>query len=385
MTQKIARPGNIEIKQVQTKADKMAFLRVPFTVFANDDNWVPQLFFERLEHLDPKKNPYFDHAEVAFWIALIDGKPVGRISAQICSIHQQRYNSKTGQFGFLDAIDDEAVFSQLLSTASNWLHQRGMKQIQGPFSLSINDEIGLLIDGFDTPPSLMMAHSLPYYAKHLENLGFAKAKDVLAYDYDLQASDFSKADRVLKRIGRTPGLTVRTINKKNLAQDLAIIIDIFNEAWSDNWGYVPMTQGEIDAFSKNLKMLVKDGYVTIASLDGEPQAMAVTLPNLNDAITDLDGKLLAFGWLKVLWRIIIRPPKSVRLLLMGVRKKHQNSAQGAALAFIMINKLREYHHARGTQRCEMSWILEDNTRMRHMLEVMGAKAYKTYRIYERPL
>jgi len=377
--------STIEIRPVVTKADQLVFLRVPFTVFADDKNWVPQLFVERLEHLDPKKNPFFDHAEAAFWTAFQNGDPVGRISAQICSIHQQHYPEKIGQFGFLDAIDDEAIFDELLKTAADWLSQRGQKHMQGPFSLSINDEVGLLIDGFDTPPSLMMGHALPYYADHLERLGFAKAKDVLAYDYDLVTGDFSRAAPLIERIKKTSSLSVRTINKKNLNHDLAIIIDIFKEAWSDNWGYVPMTKPEIEALGKNLKMLVREGYVTIASLDGEPQAMAVTLPNLNDAITDLNGKILPLGWLKIIWRIIIRPPKSVRLLLMGVRKKHQNTTKGAALAFIMINELRQYHHGRGTQRCEMSWVLEDNTPMRHMLEAMGANPYKTYRIYERAL
>jgi len=375
----------IEIRQVHEQADLMAFLQVPFTVFAGDKNWVPQLFLERLEHLDPKKNPYFDHAEAAFWIALVKGRPVGRISAQICRLHQQAYPEKIGQFGFLDAIDDEAVFAELLATAAQWLRQRNMQQMQGPFSLSINDEVGLLIDGFDTPPSLMMGHAMPYYARHMEGLGFAKAKDVLAYDYNLVTGDFSAATPLIKRIKKTPGLSVRPLDKKNLDRDLEIIIDIFSDAWSENWGYVAMTQAEINALGKNLKMLVKEGYVTIASLDGVPQAMAVTLPNLNAAISDLGGRVLPFGWLKIIWRIILKPPKSVRLLLMGVRKKHQNTTKGAALAFIMINELRQYHHGRGTQSCEMSWVLEDNTAMRHMLEAMGARPYKTYRIYERAL
>jgi len=375
----------VEIRQVKTKADKLDFLNVPFTVFANDKNWVPQLFLERLEHLDPKKNPYFDHAEASFWIAMKQGKPVGRISAQVCKIHQKQYPQKIGQFGFLDAIDDETVFAELLATASKWLKQRGLISIQGPFSLSINDEMGLLVDGFDTPPSLMMGHAMPYYAQHLEKLGFTKAKDVFAYDYSFITGDFSAAEPLINRVKKMSNLSVRTIDKKNLERDLAIIIDIFSDAWSQNWGYVPMTQGEIDALGKNLKLLVKEGYVSIASLDGEPQAMAVTLPNLNEAIRDLNGRLLPFGWLKIIWRIMIRPPKSVRLLLMGVRKKYQNTTKGAALAFSMINELRQYHHGRGTQRCEMSWVLEDNTSMRHMLEAMGAKAYKTYRIYEREI
>ncbi len=377
--------AGVEIRQVVTKADKMAFLRVPFRVFAGDKNWVPQLFLERLEHLDPKKNPFFDHAEVAFWVAFRAGEPVGRISAQICSIHQRQYPTKTGQFGFLDAIDDETVFNQLLSVAANWLQSRGMKHIQGPFSLSINDEAGLLVDGFDTPPSLMMGHARPYYAKHLERLGYFKVKDLIAYDYSFATGDFTVIERLTKRMKKTANLSVRPLDKKNLDRDLAIIIDIFADAWSENWGYVPMTQAEIDMLGKNLKMLVKEGYVAIASIDGEPQAMGVTLPNLNDAIYDLNGKVFPFGWLKIIWRIIIRPPKSVRLLLMGVRKRYHNTTRGTALAVSMINELRHYHHGRGTQNCEMSWVLEDNKAMRHMIEFLGAKSYKTYRIYERAI
>ncbi len=229
----------IEIRPVVTRADKLVFLRVPFTVFADDKNWVPQLFLERLEHLDAKKNPFFDHAEAAFWVAFKAGEPVGRISAQICSLHQKQFPEKIGQFGFLDAIDDDAVFDELLTTAAKWLQQRGMKHIQGPFSLSINDEVGLLVDGFNTPPSLMMGHAKPYYADHLERLGYIKAKDLLAYDYSFVTGDYSIMEPFVKRLKKTSGLDIRSIDKKNLTHDLAIIIDIFTDAWSENWGYVP--------------------------------------------------------------------------------------------------------------------------------------------------
>lgn len=375
----------ITVRPVSGKADLKAFLDVPFGLYQKDPNWVAPLYVERFEHFDPKKNPYFQHADVALFLAFKSDKPVGRISAQICRLRSQRYQDGAGQFGFLEAENDPAVFAALTGAAADWLKQRGMKTMQGPFNFSINDEMGLLIDGFDTPPSMMMAHALPHYAERLEQLGFAKAKDVIAYDYE----DTGELPRTLKvahaRALANPDITVRPLDKKKLMQELEIIVSISNDAWSENWGFVPWTQEEMTALGNNLKMLVTGDYIAIAEYKGKPAAMAVSLPNINDWIQGLGGKLLPFGWASLAWNLLARPPRSVRMPLMGLRKEFHGSTLGGVLAMATLARVRSYHVSRGTMKGELSWILEDNTRMRHIIETFGGRPYKTYRIYERPI
>ncbi len=375
----------IEIVPVDGKADKDAFIKVPFALYRDDPHWVPPLLIERHEHLDEKKNPYFEHAEVAMWIARRGGRNVGRISAQICSLHNERYQDSSGQFGFIEAVDDAEVFSALLSTAEAWLAERGVKTVRGPFSFSVNDELGLLCDGFDTPPYFMMPHTPPYYLTQVEAQGYAKAKELIAYEYLPSTKLPNNMDAIIKRALQSGDLVIRSMRRANLEEELNTILEIFNDAWSDNWGFVPMTSKELSALGANLKMLVKDEYIAIAEIKGEPAAMAVTLPNINDWIKDLNGRLLPFGWAKLIWRLKARHPRSVRLPLMGVRKKFQTGMTGAAASLGVINAIRVYHESQGTTHAELSWILEDNTAMRKMIETIGAVGYKTYRIYEKEL
>ncbi|MGI9463188.1 MAG: dATP pyrophosphohydrolase [Aestuariivirgaceae bacterium] len=377
--------ANIEINQVHDDRAIQDFLDVPRSIYHDDPNWIAPLDLERREHLSRKHNPYFEHAEAQLFTASIAGRLVGRISAQIDQLRLDKYQDACGQFGFLEAIDEPALFAKLLTSAEGWLRQRGMTHVKGTFSFSINEETGLLVDGFERPPSVMMGHAKPYYGPQLERLGYAKARDVIAYDYD-GLSPLPRSMRAMVDKATASGeMSVRAISKKQLARDLDIIIDIFNDAWSDNWEFVPMTTAEINALGKNLKMLVSEGYIAIASWQGEPAAMAITLPDINDWIRDLDGKLLPAGWAKLLWRMFARPPKAVRMPLMGVRKTYQSSPVGAALALGVIDAVRDYHVGRGTTRAELSWILEDNTAMCRMIEALGASPYKTYRVYERAI
>ena len=375
----------ISVRPVGGKADLKAFLDLPFGLYRQDPNWVAPLYLERLEHLDPGKNPYFRHAEVALFLAFRGERLVGRISAQSCRLRAERFADGTGQFGFLEAEDDPAVFAALFEAASSWLKARGMSRMQGPFNFSINDEIGLLIEGFDSPPSMMMGHALPYYATRLEELGFTKAKDVIAYDFE----DPGEIPRTLKaaydRALANPDIEVRPLDKKRLMRELEIIVAIANDAWSENWGFVPWTQEEMTALGNNLKLLVTGDYIAIAEYKGEPAAMAVSLPNINDWIRGLDGRLLPFGWAKLAWNLMGRPPRSVRMPLMGVRKAFHGTAMGGVLGMAALARVRSYHVSRGTMRGELSWILEDNKRMRRMIETFGGRAYKTYRIYERAI
>ena len=376
---------DIAVRTADTKTDKLAFLQVPFAIYRGDPNWVAPLFLERLEHLDPGKNPYFAHAEAQLFIAERGGLPVGRISAQIDRLRLERHRDATGQFGFLEAPDDPAVFAALFRAATDWLKSRGMQRVQGPFSFSINDETGLLVEGFDTPPSMMMGHAPRYYGPRVEDQGFAKAKDMIAYDYD-GALELPRAMRAtFDKAMASSDIVVRPLDKRNLARDLDIVISIFNDAWSENWGFVPFTQEEIRALGKNLKMLVRGEYVAIALYRGEPAAMAVSLPNINEWIVGLEGRLLPFGWARLAWHLLARPPASVRMPLMGVVKKHHGTLVGSALALGVIDTVRRFHLSRGTRRAELSWILEDNLPMRRMIEALGARPYKTYRIYEKAL
>jgi hypothetical protein len=375
---------SLAVRPADGASDLAKFLAVPFPIYAGDPNWVAPLFLERKEHLDPRKNPYFAHADVQLFLAERDGKPVGRISAQIDRLRLEKHRDNTGQFGFLEAPDDREVFAALLGAAERWLAERGMKRVQGPFSFSINDETGLLIHGFDRPPSMMMGHARPYYAIHLDALGYRKAKDVIAYDYDARNPLPRSMAAIVEKAKRSANLVIRPFSKNNLARDLAIVIDIFNDAWSDNWGFTPMTKEEVTALGKNLKMLVNDGYIAIAELSGEPAAMAVSLPDINRWIAGLNGKLLPFGWLKVM-RHLFRPPEAARIPLMGVKKIHHGTPMSAALALGVIDAIRAYHSGRGTYRAELSWILEDNWPMRRIIESLGAVAYKTYRVYEKDL
>lgn len=375
----------VTIREVRSRADRIAFLKVPFALYRNDPNWVPQLFFERMEHLSEKKNPYFDHAEAQLFIAERQGRAVGRISAQIDRLHLERYNDATGQFGFLEAEDDPQVFAALFAAAENWLRARGIRRVQGPFSFSINDEVGLLIDGFDTPPNIMMGHALPYYRQRVEEQGFTKAKDVIAYYYDAHAKLPPVVEKVFTRAMASPDISVRPIDMKNLKRDLAIIMDIFNDAWSDNWNFVPFTQRELEALGTNLKMLVRPEYVSIVNYKGEPAAMAVTLPNLNEWIAGLNGRLLPFGWARLLREVIRKRPRTGRMPLMGVRKKYQSGLLGSSLAIAAIKTVNDYHYGRGTRAGEVGWVLEDNTAMRHIIETLDSKPYKTYRVFEKAL
>jgi len=377
--------AKITVRPVQNNKDKITFLKVPFPIYQNDKNWVAPLFFERMEHLSEKKNPYFEHAKAQLFIAEKDGKPVGRISAQIDDLHIARYNDATGQFGFLEAVDDPEVFAALFKTAEAWLKERGMKQVRGPFSFSINDESGLLIDGFDTMPNLMMGHSAGYYAKRVEEQGYRKSKDLLAYEFDSREGLTPTLRKMVKRMVASGGITIRALNKKKMADDMATMMTIFNDAWSDNWNFVPFTAREVKFMGDNFKMLLDAKAVYIAYVKGEPAAFIVAAPNINEWFQGLDGKLLPFGWAKVAKGLITGRTKSVRVPLMGVLKKYQDGPIGAGLALAVIQASSDHVISRGVTHGEFSWILEDNTRIRHILESMGSRVYKTYRVYEKKL
>ncbi|WP_092678053.1 N-acetyltransferase [Rosenbergiella nectarea] len=373
----------ISIEKVASKQDLKAFINFPSTLFVGDENWIDPLFVERVEHLS-KKNPASDHVVWQAWLAKRGAEVVGRITAQIDSLHRELYGPNTGHFGMIDAIDDEEVFAALFKTAEEWLISQGAHQITGPFSLNINQESGLLVDGFDTPPSALMAHGKPWYGKHIENLGYSKAIDLIAYwmkrtDLHFEPGLTKLMDNVRKRV------TIRPLNRKIFDQEMQILRNLFNLGWQDNWGFVPFTEHEFATMGQQLKYLVPDDMIYIAEIDGEPAAFIVGLPNINEAIDGLEGKLLPFGWAKVLWRLKVRGVRTARVPLMGVKKEYQFSRIGPIIALLLIEALREPFRRRNIDALEMSWILETNTGMRTILERIGAEPYKNYRLFEKKI
>ena len=358
------------------------FIRLPWSLYTSDPMWVPPLLLERRMHLSPK-NPYFEHAKFCSWVTYRDDKAVGRISAQIDQLHIDRYQDATGFFGMIEAEDDSRTFKILLDTAENWLRKQGMRRISGPFNLSINQELGLLVDGFDTPPAMMMGHARPYYADQIQNNGYQKEKDLLAYIVKTD-SELSKAVKTITAKVKNR-IRIRDLRKSQFVEELKLIRDIFNDAWSKNWNFVPFTNAEFEHLGKDLKMLADEKLVKFAEVDGEPAAFMVLLPNINEVIRDLNGRLLPFGWAKLLWRLKVKYPKSARIPLMGVRCRYHDSLMGAALAFGVIAAAREPAIKRGLKEVELSWVLEDNKGMRGIIEFLGGRVYKTYRIYSKDL
>ncbi len=379
------RRSTVAIQTVHDRADKKAFIGVTRRIYADDPHWVQPLTWERLGHLNAAKNPFLRPIEASYWLVLFDGEPVGRISAQVNRAHLARHDDATGHFGFLEAIDDEEVFDLLLETAATWLRLRGMARMMGPFSLSINDETGTLVNGFDTPPSMMMPHGRPYYDARLHEQGLAKAKDLIAYHIDMTVPLPAAATRLIERARRAGGLVVRPLDMRRYVDEIRLICAIFNDAWAENWGFIPFGDAEAHYLAHNIRPLVDGSWFAIAELDGEPAAMTVTLPNLNEAIADLDGRLLPFGWARLLWRLKVMGVKTGRMPLMGLKRRWHGTLKGTAAALGVIDAVRAAHAGRGVTGGELSWVLEDNAAIQRIIEAVGAVPYKTYRVYEKAL
>jgi hypothetical protein len=367
---------------VAGRADLAAFIELPWSLHTRGSAWVPPLRVERRLHLS-RHNPFFEHGISASWLAWRDRQPVGRITAQVDQLYRDRHGADAGQFGFLEAHDDPAVFAALLQVAETWLREQGSREITGPFNYSINQECGVLVEGFDTPPSVMMAHNPCWYGSRLEEQGYAHAKDLLAYWVEVKFAAPGAMQRLVNRYARR--VRLRVLDRARFAEELEVVRGIFNDAWSDNWGFVPWTSAEIADLGRSLRLFVPERYVQIADVDGEPTAFMVLLPNLNEILAGLDGRLWPLGWLKLLWRMRHHHFLTGRVPLMGVRKRFQNSALGIALAFLLIHSLRVEAVKDDMQGVEMSWILEDNNGMRSILDSIGSRAYKRYRIYRKRL
>ncbi|HEY0626578.1 MAG TPA: N-acetyltransferase [Allosphingosinicella sp.] len=380
----------VTIRPAVTAADRRAFVDLAWALYADDPNWVPPLKSEVHGLLDPKKNPWFEHAEAAFFLAERRGKPVGRISAQVDRLvleapPEQGMGPGTGQWGMFEAADEEAAAS-LIARAEQWLRDKGMTRAQGPFSLSIWDEPGLLVKGHDHAPTVMMGHHNPAYQAWVEAAGYKGVKDLVTYELDITYDPPPLVRRLLTSGGRDPSIVIRKVDKSKFDAEAAIILGILNDAWSDNWGFIPLTDAEIAYAGKKLKPIVFEDLIRIAEVDGEPVAFMITLPDLNELTRDLNGSLLPFGWAKLLWRLRKPKVRTMRVPLMGVVKRLQSSRLAGQLAFMMIERIRLASVANyGATRGEIGWILEDNSGMVAIADALVTNINKVYRVYEKPL
>ena len=374
--------SKVTVRPVMSYRDMSKFIDVPWHIYANDPLWVPPLRLERRFHFS-RFNPFFKHGEWQAWVAYQNGQPVGRISAQIDTLHRERYGADTGHFGLLECINDSEVFAALILNVEAWLASRQTRHVSGPFNLSINQECGILVDGFDTPPVIMMPHSPRWYGRLLEEQGYLPAKDLLAYKVRV---DFEIPRVMQVMINRfSSKIKLRTLQRNNFDEEMETLRDIFNDAWSDNWGFIPFTREEFAELGTSLRLLLPDEFIQIAEVDGKAAAFMVSLPNLNEVLIELNGNLFPFGWLKMIKKIRNQEIRTGRIPLMGVRKQFHNTPLGLALACLVIDAPRQAGIARGIEEVEMSWILEDNVAMRSILDSIGSEQYKRYRIYGKTL
>ena len=375
----------VTIRAVEDSADKAAFVELAYRLNRDDPNWVPPLRTEVHSLIDPRTNPWFEHAEARFFLAERGGELVGRISAQVDELVQVHMGQGTGQWGMFEAADAE-VAEALIHRAESWLRGRDMTRSMGPFSLSIWDEPGLLVKGHDHPPTVMMGHNKAEYQGWIEAQGYEKAKDLYTYDLDVTGEFPPIVRRIVSSGRKNASIRIRKVEKKRFEEEAALLLGILNDAWSDNWGFIPLTQNEIAYAGKKLKPVVFEELIRVAELDGEPVAFMLTLPDLNLLTRDLGGRLFPFGWAKLLWRLNAKKFRSGRVPLMGVVKRLQSSRLASQLAFMLIEEIRRSGTAQyGMTRGEIGWILEDNGPMISIAEAIGSDINRIYRIYEKAL
>jgi hypothetical protein len=379
--------GAVTLRQVTTAADRKRFVDLVWDVYRDDPHWVPPLKSEVLGLVTPGKNPWFEHAEAAFWLAERDGRPVGRISAQVDRLVLEHMGPGTGQWGMFELLDHEKEAGPLLiAAAEEWLRARGMTRALGPFSLSIWDEPGLLVQGFHQPPTAMMGHHRPAYEAIIAAAGYTKAKDLKTFDLDITVPLEPVAQRLIEIGRRNPRLRIRSVDKSRFESEAHIILTLLNDAWSANWGFVPLTEAEIAYAGKKLKPIIYEDLVTICELDGKPAGFMITIPDINELTGDLDGRLFPFGWAKLLWRLRKPRVRRMRVPLMGVARHLHGSRMASQIAFMMIEKCRIASVANyGATHGEFGWVLEDNQGMLAIAELRGSTLGKVYRIYEKAL
>ncbi len=380
----------IEITPVASKRERREFVDLAYRINGSDPNWVPPLRMEAIELVTPGKNPFFEHADVELMLARASGRVVGRISAHIDRLAlaqppEQGMGPGTGNWGLLEA-EDEEVAHALIARAEDWLREQGMTRVLAPLSMSVWEEPGQLVKGHDHPPTIMMGHQPERYARWIESAGYRREKSLYTYELDITHDFPELINRIVAAGERNPRIHIRNVDKSRFDDEARLILEILNDAWSDNWGFVPFTESEIAYAGKKFKPVVFEDLIMIAEYDGEPVAFMMTLPDLNEAIAPLKGSLFPFGWVKLLrW---LRKPKvkTMRVPLMGVKKRLQSSRMASQLAFMMIERIR--HKAIdnfGATRGEIGWILEDNRGMVAIADAIDSHVNREYVIYQKPL
>ncbi len=370
--------GGLVVAPVRGRRDRKEFLHFPWKIYAGDPNWVPPLLHDVKTLLDRSKHPFHRHADVEYFLARRAGEVVGRIAAVVNHAHNEFHGDHLGFFGFFEAVDDVDVARALLDAAGAWLRERGMDAVRGPANFSSNEEMGLLVDGFDGPPVIMMTYNPPYYADLIEAAGYAKAKDLLAYRID-SIGPQPRLVAGVERLAARRGLTVRVADMKRFDEEVAVMEAIYNQAWERNWGFVPMTHEEFTFLAKQLKPVANPDFILIAEAEGEPIAFGIGLPDFNYALHRINGRLLPFGLPKLLW--YSRKIDWVRVITLGIKPGYRRTGVDAMLYLEMFRNAPKH----GIRGGECSWILEDNWEMRHALERMGAVVYRTYRMYDKGL
>lgn len=376
---------DIKILRVESASEINRFLDLPYELYRGQTAWAPPLRLERKEQLDPKKNPAARGLDRQLFIATQEGRDVGRIAAFTNPGHDQEHDSETAFFGYFDAVDDQDVLAQLLNEVQSWAKQNGRSRVVGPAQWGVNEEVGLLVDGFEHSNVVLMSYGQPYYAPAVESAGFTKAIDMLAFQADLnEGYPRPKMTRMMVDYAkRSEAITWRTLDSKDFNGEITRAMHIFNDAWSDNWGFLPFPDDAIQHLAKEMKPLITPERFLMGSIDGELAAFLCLLPDLNELTQGFDGKLLPFNWAKLVYRLKSQTAKQARIPLMGLKKKFHNTRKGLALIATLCEESFEAARQAGFTHCELSWILEDNEGMISICKQASAKPYKTYRMYEK--
>ena len=367
--------GSITIEAVKTKKQRNQFIRFPWTIYKGDPLWVPPLIMERKAFIDQKKNPFFLHADVEFFLAWEEGRIVGRIAAIVNHKHNEAHNDRVGFFGLFECLDRYDVAEALFQEAGAWLKDKGMDVMRGPASYSVNEEIGLLVEGFDESPMILMPYNPPYYEELIERYGFSKAMDLFAYirtAHDMP----ERLYRITEKLKERNRFTIRNLNMKDLKNEIQLFKKVYSGAWEKNWGFAPLIEEEIDHLAKDLKQILDPDMVFFAFVGDEMVGFSLTLPDINQALKKVDGRLLPFGIFKLLYHS--KKIDQARVLLLGVLEKYRN----LGIDGVLYMETFKTGIKKGFKRGEFSWILEDNEAMKSPLNAIGAEHYKTYRVYD---
>jgi hypothetical protein len=375
---------SIRIREHRPGHDLEEFLRVPELLYEGDPGFVAPLRMEQKERLTPSQNPFFEHADVALFTAYKEGKLAGRISAQVDRQHLARHNDNCGMYGFFDTVNDPRVGKALIDSAASWLRQRGMQRMRGPFSLSINEEAGTMVEG----QAEASVYGIPYHRSYQDAItqaaGLAKAKDLLSWKY-LIGQVPERAKRALEEVKAMPEVHIRSARKAQIASEVRILMDVFNDAWHENFSFVPMTDAEVAKLAKDMRLLLDERLALIAEIDGIPAAVAIALPNLNEAIRDLGGRLFPLGLPKLLYRLKLQGTRSARLVALGIKREFRVKRRYGGLSTALYAEIAARSEQAGYEWGELGWTLEDNRPVNLGIKAMGGVLYKRHRLYEKTL